>query len=187
MGEVLSGDRLTNTLFDIKFQEMKVAEIWCTKTLGKEEVGKFRDAIQRDFYFQMYYDDLPFWGFIGKIEEGLNPYMKGRRFYLFTHVQFDVLYNGNHVIEVHAFSDPNYVIDITEDAETDVKLTYSATWNATSTKFTNRMKRYTRASLLSPVQQLHWFSVINSVVIILLSMGLLVMLYWWNIKSDLRK
>ena len=26
-----------------------------------------------DYYFQMYYDDLPIWGFIGKIEKILKP------------------------------------------------------------------------------------------------------------------
>lgn len=188
LGEVLSAYHLTNTRYDIRFQKMKIAEKWCTKKLGREEHVKFRDAIQRDYYFQMFYDDLPFWGFIGKIEgESLNPYMKGTRFYLFTHVQLDVLYNGNNVIEVRAFSDPNHVVDITEDTETDVTFTYSVNWNATSTQFANRMRRYSRASLLSPIQQLHWFSVIISVVIILLSMGLLAMLYWWNVKNDLRK
>uniref|UniRef100_A0A803N257 Transmembrane 9 superfamily member n=1 Tax=Chenopodium quinoa TaxID=63459 RepID=A0A803N257_CHEQI len=136
----------------------------------------------------MFFDDLPFWGFIGIVEgESLNPYMKGSRSYLFTHVQLDVLYNDNNVIEVHAFSDPSHVVDITEDAAINVKFTYSANWNATSTRFANRMRRYSKASLLSPVQQLHWFSFINSAVIILLSMGLLAVLYWWNIKNDLRK
>uniref|UniRef100_A0A803LD23 Transmembrane 9 superfamily member n=1 Tax=Chenopodium quinoa TaxID=63459 RepID=A0A803LD23_CHEQI len=188
LGEVLSGDRLTNTRYDIRFQEMKIAEEWCTTKLGREELVKFRDAIQRDYYFQMFFDDLPFWGFIGKVEgESLNPYMKGSRSYLFTHVQLDILYNDNNVIEVHAFSDPNHVVDITEDAAINVKFTYSANWNATSIRFANRMKRYSKASLLSPVQQLHWFSVINSAVIILLSMGILAVLYWWNIKNDLRK
>ncbi|XP_048504263.1 transmembrane 9 superfamily member 5 isoform X2 [Beta vulgaris subsp. vulgaris] len=188
LGEVLNGNRLINTRYDMKFQVTKVAEILCTKTLAREEVVKFRDAINRDFYFHMYYDDLQFWGFIGKVEEeNLNSHMRGPRFYLFTHVQFEVLYNSNHIIEVHAFSDPNHIVDITEDAETDVKFTYSVNWNATSVQFANRMRRYSRAALLSPVQQLHWFSIINSIVIILLSMGLLAMLYWWNIKSDLRK
>ena len=43
----------------------------------------------------MYYDDLPIWGFIGKVEKILHPgdrteYM----YYLFTHIHFDILYNG---------------------------------------------------------------------------------------------
>uniref|UniRef100_A0A7C9E954 Transmembrane 9 superfamily member n=1 Tax=Opuntia streptacantha TaxID=393608 RepID=A0A7C9E954_OPUST len=68
LGEVINGDRLTNTRYDINFRENKVGEIVCTKTLGRKEVVRFRNAIQRDSYFQMCYDDLPFWGFIGKVE-----------------------------------------------------------------------------------------------------------------------
>ncbi|KAJ0076867.1 hypothetical protein Patl1_35650 [Pistacia atlantica] len=32
----------------------------------KEEAARFQSAVKKDYYFQMYYDDLPFWGFIGK-------------------------------------------------------------------------------------------------------------------------
>jgi hypothetical protein len=31
-------------------------------------VSKFRSAVTKDYYFQMYYDDLPLWGFVGKVE-----------------------------------------------------------------------------------------------------------------------
>ncbi|GAB4824702.1 hypothetical protein Ancab_007567 [Ancistrocladus abbreviatus] len=188
LGEVLNGDRLTNSVYELKFREEKIEETLCTKTLTNDEVAKFRDAAIRDFYFQMYYDDLPLWGFVGKVEEE-NFVLdgKGPKYYLFSHVQFDVRYNGNHVIEIHAFSDPNYAMDITEDGEIDIKFTYSVNWNATSEQFENRMDRYSRASLLPPLEQLHWFSVANSVVIIFLSLGLLTVLYWWNLKSDLRK
>ncbi|KAL9228581.1 hypothetical protein vseg_004143 [Gypsophila vaccaria] len=188
LGEVLNGDRLTNSRYDIKFKEIKEGTVLCTKTLKREEVANFRDAIRREFYFQMLYDDLPFWGFIGKNEEdSLGSDGKGPRSYLFTHVQFDFLYNGNHVVEVHAFSDPSQVVDITEDAEIDVKFTYSAIWNATLATFATRMSRYSRASLLPPVQQLHRFSLIGSAVIFMLSVTLVVTLYWWNIKSNLKK
>jgi len=49
----------------------------------------------------MYLDDLPVWGFIGKVEKSPQP--GGReRFFLFTHFHFDLLYNGANVIEVRA-------------------------------------------------------------------------------------
>jgi len=49
---------------------------------------------------QMYYDDLPIWGFIGKAEqepaaEGEN---KGNKYFLFTHIHFEIFYNGERVI-----------------------------------------------------------------------------------------
>jgi len=50
---------------------------------------------------QMFYDDLPIWGFIGKTEKLMKPGEKPLlRFYLFTHIHFDILYNANRVIEV---------------------------------------------------------------------------------------
>ena len=51
---------------------------------------------------QMFYDDLPIWGFIGKIEKILHPGDRTLfKYYLFTHIHFDILYNGDRVIEVH--------------------------------------------------------------------------------------
>ncbi|KAF7823233.1 transmembrane 9 superfamily member 5 [Senna tora] len=188
LGEVLNGDRLINALYELKFREHKIGETLCQKKLTIDEVAKFKQAIIDEFYFQMYFDDLPFWGFIGKVEEeSWTVGGKGPKYYLFKHVQFDVLYNGNQVIEIHAFGDPNHAVDITENVDIDVKFTYSVIWNTTSAHFENRMGRYSRTSMLPTYQKLHWFSFINSVVIILLLMGLLSLLYMRHLKSDLKK
>ncbi|XVF19714.1 hypothetical protein REPUB_Repub11eG0134700 [Reevesia pubescens] len=187
LGEVLSGDRLSSALYKLNFRESKIVEALCHKKLEGDDVAKFRDAVINDFYFQMYYDDLPFWGFVGKIEDdSWTLEEKAPKYFLFKHVQFDVLYNGNQVIEVRAFSDPDQVVDITEDVGIDVKFTYSVIWNATSSAFDTRMDRYSRASSLPIRQQIHWFSFINSIIIILLLMGLLTLLFMRRLKNDLR-
>ncbi|KAI5388751.1 transmembrane 9 superfamily member 5 [Lathyrus oleraceus] len=189
LGEVLNGDRLTNGLYEFKFREDKIDETLCQKKLTIDEIGTFKQAINSEFYFQFYLDDLPFWGFIGKLEdESLIHSGGGSNYYLFTHVQFDVLYNGNRVIEVKAFGDPNRAVDITKDVDIDnVKFSYSVIWNTTELHFENRMERYSRASLLPLYRQVHWFSYINSVVIILLLVGLLALLYSRHLKSDIKK
>lgn len=188
LGEVLNGDRLANALYELKFRVDRVDAVLCQKTLGRNEIAKFREAIANDYYFQMYYDDLPLWGFIGKVEEN-NFALEGKlpSYYLFNHVEFDVLYNGNQIIEIHAFSDPNHSVDINEDVDVDVKFTYSVSWKETSTPFGNRMNRYTRASKMPVHQKIHWFSFINSTVIILLLMGFLSLLFMRHQKNDLRK
>ncbi|XP_047157152.1 transmembrane 9 superfamily member 5 [Vigna umbellata] len=188
LGEVLNGDRLSNALYEFKFREDKIDATLCPKKLTVDEIGFFKRAIDREFYFQFYLDDLPFWGFIGKLEEDRwTPGGGGQNYYLFTHVQFDVLYNGNQIIQVNAFGDPNRAVDITKDVGVDVKFTYSVTWNATKIRFENRMDRYSRASLMSVHQQVHWFSFINSIVIILLLTGLLALLYMRHLRNDLKK
>ncbi|XP_022732281.1 transmembrane 9 superfamily member 5-like [Durio zibethinus] len=187
LGEVLMGDRLTSALYKLKFGEDKIVETLCHKKLERDDVTKFRDAVINDFYFQMYYDDLPFWGFVGKIEEDSWTFEeKAPKYFLFKHVQFDLLYNGNQVIEVRAFGDPDQVVDITEDVGIDVKFTYSVIWNTTSAAFETRMDRYSRASSLPIHQQIHWFSFINSIIIIMLLMGLLTLLFMRRLKNDLR-
>ncbi|KAI9195239.1 hypothetical protein LWI28_013085 [Acer negundo] len=187
LGEVLNGDRLTSALYELKFLEDKIRDtLLCQKKLKGDEVARFRQAIIDDFYFQMYYDDLPLWGYIGKIEDEMLS-EKGKKYYLFTHVQFDAFYNGNHVIEIRAFSDPNHVVDITEDGDIDVKFTYSVFWNVTSVPFETRMDKYSRASAFAVHRQIHWFSVINSLVIIVLLMGLLILLFMRRLMNDLRK
>lgn len=77
-------------------------------------------------------------------------------------------------------------MDITEDVEIDVTFTYSVIWNESSTKFKDRMVKYSRASLVPIRRQIHWFSFINSVVIIVLLMGLLTLLFMRRLKNDMR-
>ncbi|KAH1067015.1 hypothetical protein J1N35_032002 [Gossypium stocksii] len=187
LGEVLSGDRLTSALYKLNFRENKVAETLCHKKLEGDDVAKFRDAVINDFYFQMYYDDLPFWGFVGKIEEdSWTLEKKSLKYFLFKHVLFDVLYNGNQIIEVHAIGDPNQVVDITEDVGVDVQFTYSVVWNTTSAAFDTRMDRYSRASSLPIHLKIHRFSFINSAITIMLLIGLLTLLFMRRLRNDLR-
>ena len=54
--------------------------------------------------WQMYYDDLPVWGFIGKVEKVVKT--GARKYFLFTHFHFEISYNGDEVIEINVSSDP---------------------------------------------------------------------------------
>ena len=51
----------------------------------------------------MFIDQLPIWGFIGKVERipaGGKDGEEKEKLSLFTHIHFDVLYNKDHVIQV---------------------------------------------------------------------------------------
>ena len=149
LGEVLNGDRLTNAKYKLNFREDKDSESICKKTLSMEEVTKFRDAIKKDYYYQMYYDDLPLWGFVGKAEESMETMNETEpRYYLFNHIQFNVIFNQNQVIEISAFSDPSYVVNVTDNAETEVEFMYSVHWGGTPVHFGNRKDKYLKSSLL---------------------------------------
>ena len=183
---MLNGDRLANTRYELNFRERQTRKTLCEKTLKVSDVAKFRNAVIGDYYFQMYYDDLPLWAFVGKVEDASwSLDEKTPRYYLFKHVRFDALYNGNQVIEIQAFSDPDHVVDITEDVESKVEFTYSVNWTTTASPYRNRMKKYAKDSMLPIRQRIHWFSFMNSVVIIVLLMAFLTLLIMRRVKSDL--
>ncbi len=70
------------------------------------------------------------------------------RFYLFTHIDFDIKYNGDNVIEINVSTDPQQAVDISEGvSEVKVKFTYSVRWTPTTTTYDKRLQRYERFPL----------------------------------------
>ena len=183
LGEVLNGDRMVEALYQLKFKVDKEMVTLCQKTFTKDEVKKFRDALKNDFYFQMYYDDLPIWGFVGKTERTGQDI----KYSLFTHVHFDMLYNEDRVIEINVGYDSMFTVDITEDKEQTVKFTYSAKWKGTDKSFDQRMEKYSRYSFLPQHLEIHWFSIINSCVTVLLLTGFLATILMRVLKNDFIK
>jgi hypothetical protein len=53
LGEVLEGDRLVKTPYNITFTEDVENRVLCTKTLDAKELTKLRKAIADDYYFQV--------------------------------------------------------------------------------------------------------------------------------------
>jgi hypothetical protein len=43
------------------------------------------------------------------------------KFFLFTHIDFEIKYNGDRVIEINVLTDPNQAVDISENTK-DVKV-----------------------------------------------------------------
>lgn len=179
LGEVLNGDRMVHARYQLNFREDKDAESLCKKTLTRENVQTFREAVRKDYYFQMYYDDLPIWGFIGRVDEHEMKYL------LYTHVHFIVLYNEERVIEIS--TDPSSTVDITDDKEVDVEFKYSVKWESTEKPFDRRMEKYAKYSFLPQHLEIHWFSIINSCVTVLLLTGFLATILMRVLKNDFIK
>ncbi|THU53251.1 hypothetical protein C4D60_Mb10t12470 [Musa balbisiana] len=186
LGEVLNGDRLVEAPYKLDFRVDRDSELLCKKKLMKEDVAKFRSAVTKDYYFQMYYDDLPIWGFIGKVDkEGKD--VSEYKYYLYRHIHFDILYNSDHVIEISVHTDPNSLADLTEDKDIEASFFYSVKWKETTTPFEKRMNKYSQTSSLPHHLEIHWFSIINSCVTVLLLTGFLATILMRVLKNDFVK
>ncbi|RWR75136.1 transmembrane 9 superfamily member 3-like protein isoform X1 [Cinnamomum micranthum f. kanehirae] len=185
-GEVLNGDRLVVAPYKLDFLVDRDSEEVCKKKLSKKEVAKFRNAVTKDYYFQMYYDDLPIWGFIGKVDkEGKAP--SEYKYFLYKHIHFEILYNKDRIIEITVHTDPNAMVDVTEDKEVNVEFTYTVKWRETDLPFDKRMEKYSRSSSYPHHLEIHWFSIINSCVTVLLLTGFLATILMRVLKNDFVK
>ncbi|KAF4369481.1 hypothetical protein G4B88_016421 [Cannabis sativa] len=187
LGEVLNGDRLVSAPYKLEFRKEKESEVACSKKLTKEDVAKFREAVKKDYYFQMYYDDLPIWGFIGKVDKDGKSDPSEYKYSLYKHIHFAVLYNKDRVIEISAKTDPSSVVDLTEDKEADADFTYTVKWTETDIPFEKRMDKYSQSSSLPHHLEIHWFSIINSCVTVLLLTGFLATILMRVLKNDFMK
>ncbi|RWW82412.1 hypothetical protein BHE74_00009140 [Ensete ventricosum] len=186
LGEVLNGDRLVGAPYKLDFLVDYESELLCKKKLTKGDVAKFRDAVTKDYYFQMYYDDLPIWGFIGKVDkEGKD--LSEYKYYLYRHIHFDILYNNDRVVEITVHTDPNSLADLTEDKDIEAEFLYSVKWKETTMPFEKRMEKYSQSSSLPHHLEIHWFSIINSCVTVLLLTGFLATILMRVLKNDFIK
>lgn len=186
LGEVLNGDRLVVAPYKLDFKTDKDSEVVCKKKLSKKEVAQFRAAVDKDYYFQMYFDDLPIWGFIGKVDkEGKDP--SEFRYYLYKHIHFLVYYNKDRVIEIIVQTEQHALVDLTEDKDAEVEFLYTVKWKETNTPFEKRMEKYSHSSSLPHHLEIHWFSIINSCVTVLLLTGFLATILMRVLKNDFVK
>ncbi|CAD7700344.1 unnamed protein product [Ostreobium quekettii] len=182
LGEVLEGDRLVTTKYEIQFLVDIPEQELCQKDLSDADVAKFRKAVKEDYYYQMYFDDLPIWGLFGRPET--TP---GTKYYLYTHTHFDIAYNGDRVIGVNVSTDPNKAVDITSVGHVTLPFTYSVKWHQTELTFDRRLEKYSKYSVVPEHLEIHWFSIINSCVTVLLLTGFLATILMRVLKNDFMK
>ncbi|MFS7961800.1 putative nonaspanin (TM9SF) [Helianthus anomalus] len=147
IGKMLTGESLVSTPFMIGFRVNKEYELSCKKRLNKSEVSLFRSMIKKGYQMQLYYDDLPIRGLIGRVERNYTDENKNK-YFLYKHFKFGISYNKDRVFGVGLKEDPSSMVDVTNDMETDVDFTYSVYWGETKGKFEERLNDYSPSSIL---------------------------------------
>ncbi len=68
----------------------------CEKTLDDADVSDFALAIDRQYWFELFMDDLPMWGYVGEAKRAEKEGEKDVLL-LYPHWQLDISYNGDQV------------------------------------------------------------------------------------------
>ena len=89
--------------------------------------------------------------------------------------------------KINVHTNQSALVDLTEDKETNVEFLYSAKWKETPTPFEKRMEKYSSSSNMPHHLEVHWFSIINSCVTVLLLTGFLATILMRVLKNDFVK
>lgn len=192
LGEVLSGSRKVATPYELTFLDPVPWRSLCEDYLDVEDLQELKDAIEADYFFEMLIDDLPMWGYIGEVvheEFLLGRSIQGAKVYLYPHLHFAIGFNNDQIVTVNVTTDAKRRVDIT-DITTGQEITFSYTveWiHSPDIAYSNRMTRYADSTFLPTTFEIHWLSIINSFVLVLLLTAFLTIILMRILKNDFSK
>jgi transmembrane 9 superfamily protein 1 len=182
LGEVLDGDRMSVALYDIGFKEDFAYKKLCSVQLSGEDLKKMTEAVEDLYYFEFVFDDLPVRGFIGHLEEGSFLPHK-HEVGIWNHLLFTIQYNGDKIISANVSSKGFKPFDITNQmAPLEITYSYAAKWVETKIPYTDREKLL--ETFFPKELEIHWLSVVNSIILVVLLIGFVVLILTRILKND---
>ncbi|KAG6487356.1 hypothetical protein ZIOFF_055942 [Zingiber officinale] len=176
LGEVLGGNELIDSQIQIKFNGNVEKGSICTIDLDATKVKQFTDAIENSYWFELFIDDLPLWGFVGETDKN-NKDKK----YIFTHKSILIQYNKDQIIHVNLTQENRKLLEVGKKLD----MTYSVKWETTNVTFARRFEVYLDYPFFE--HQIHWFSIFNSFMMVIFLTGLVSMILMRTLRNDYAK
>ncbi|KAF9208678.1 hypothetical protein BGZ49_007960 [Haplosporangium sp. Z 27] len=215
LGEVLRGDRISTSDYELVVGKDIDCKILCRKSVTAEDAALARDFIANDYNVEWIVDNLPGatrynlgdgqakkqWRYRAGFPLGKVKWSKSN---IHNHVTIRILYqsqpqpsDGKLIVgfEVTPYSinqgdsnecptDPLQIeaFQAVSDKNVDIQYTYSVRWiEEKEITWHNRWNLY----LVSTDVQVHWYSIVNSIVIMLFLTGLVALIILRTLKKDI--
>ncbi|KAL8572570.1 Transmembrane 9 superfamily member 1 [Nucella lapillus] len=185
LGEVLDGDRMALSFYNITFKwEINQQEL-CQMEFSKKDLEILHDAVEDLYYFEFVLDDIPLRGFAGHLDEGgFLPHH--HKVLLWTHYRFHILYNGRHIIYANVSTTDGVNLDKVT-APYKVRFTYSVSWQSTGMRYEDRGRMLRNNSFFPESLEIHWLSIFNSVILVCLLLGFIVIILMRVLRQDFQR
>lgn len=171
LGENLLGIELQFLGLDIRFKKSQSKAQYCEVELTKESLKAFLYAVKSTYWYQMFIDDLPIWGMVGKSEPGEDDY-------IWTHKKFEIGYNGNQIVDVNLTSEGMEKLELGKK----LKFTFEIEWKPCAVSFRDRFDKYLDPTFYQ--HRIHWFSIFNSFMMVVFLIGLVAMILVRTLHKD---
>ncbi|KAK7881602.1 hypothetical protein WMY93_030011 [Mugilogobius chulae] len=186
---------MAESLYHIQFRENVEKKMLCQLSLSEQQVDQLREAIEELYYFEFVLDDIPIWGFVGYLEEsGFLPH--SHKVVLWTHLDFNIEYNGDSIIFANVSVKDVKPVPLEEGTGTGVggvglggggltvTHTYSVHWFESPLPHSRRGERFRDYSFFPKTLEIHWLSIINSLVLVVLLLGFVIIILMRVLKND---
>jgi transmembrane 9 superfamily protein 2/4 len=209
LGELLAGDDIENSPYDVKMQVNETCRELCKRDVTDTNRRQFKKAIDEQYMVNWIIDNLPAaTKYIGSAGPGMpeeqmtlpgSPvgYIKDGRYYLHNHVVLKLSYHSNTALyqgyRFVAFEVEPYSLMSCRDTTTgpvDVDgqqsaftFTYDVQWQESSIRWVSRWDIY----LTMTGGEVHWFSILNSLLIVVLLAGMVAMIMLRTLFRDIAK
>ncbi|KAF9351970.1 hypothetical protein BGX26_010116 [Mortierella sp. AD094] len=215
LGEVLRGDRISTSDYELVVGKDIPCKILCRKSVSAVDAALARDFIANDYNVEWIVDNLPGATRYNLGDEQAHKQWRYRAGFplgkvkwsnsnIHNHVTIRILYqsqpppsDGKLIVgfEVTPYSidqgdndecpnDPLKVgaFQAVSDKEVEIQYTYSVLWHEEKEiTWNNRWNLY----LVSTDVQVHWYSIVNSIVIMLFLTGLVALIIMRTLKKDI--
>eukprot|EP00339_Tiarina_fusa_P021999 CAMPEP_0117037924 /NCGR_PEP_ID=MMETSP0472-20121206/26724_1 /TAXON_ID=693140 ORGANISM="Tiarina fusus, Strain LIS" /NCGR_SAMPLE_ID=MMETSP0472 /ASSEMBLY_ACC=CAM_ASM_000603 /LENGTH=629 /DNA_ID=CAMNT_0004748019 /DNA_START=42 /DNA_END=1931 /DNA_ORIENTATION=- len=188
LGESIVGDRRETSPYEVSFGDSVEWRLLCKKYLSPKDLQALKDAIHNNYFFEMFVEDLPMWGYIGDTadEDLIVGEVEGSKTFLFAHLHFYLGHNRNQIVAAKVTTDMDRRVDITDvNTPQEVQFSYSVEWyEERNLLWKDRMTRYAESRFLPSSFEIHWLSIINSFVLVLLLTAFLTIILLRVLKND---
>eukprot|EP00442_Polarella_glacialis_P045563 CAMPEP_0115078352 /NCGR_PEP_ID=MMETSP0227-20121206/17506_1 /TAXON_ID=89957 /ORGANISM="Polarella glacialis, Strain CCMP 1383" /LENGTH=626 /DNA_ID=CAMNT_0002465737 /DNA_START=69 /DNA_END=1949 /DNA_ORIENTATION=+ len=224
LGEILGGDLIENSPYDLRMREDQTCKLLCKKELTKGNKNMFRNMIEDGYLVNWMVDNLPAaTKYVRRSDGDKMMYMNGfpvgveqnGKYYVYNHVKLNLKYHSNSekyegyrivgfeveprsmlqavksdptstlglaaVCEVQQDGIPDQLMDL--DSHNEIVYTYDVKWEYSEMRWASRWDNY----LMMTGGQIHWFSILNSLMIMLFLSGMVAMILLRTLWRDITK
>jgi hypothetical protein len=107
LGESIVGDRRESSPYEVSYGDTVDWRLLCKRHLMPKDLVAFKEAIHNNYFFEMFVEDLPMWGYVGdaEFEDLIQGEVKGSKVYLFPHLHFSLGHNNNKIVSAKVTTD----------------------------------------------------------------------------------
>lgn len=174
ISDAIQGVDLIFSGYGIEFKSDLPKTIVCAMELDKEKMLSLAYAVQNNYWYQMYIDDLPIWGRVGERGED-------KKYYIYSHQKFEIGYNGKQIVDIKLTNEHKQLLQL----GAKVELTYSVTFTPSAVAFKDRFDKYLDPTFFQ--HKIHWFSIFNSFMMVMFLVGLVSMILMRTLRKDYQR